>query len=232
MSLFKRPGREAKVAGIRLVGIFVPWQAVALTLAVVVGLTSVAILRSGGSTVRVEQSSATGDSSTTTSEPTTTTSTEPPTTMTTDLPARVVYIEKRVDDVDKRVSVIEATTTTTTTVPVPTEPTVMRSYEWWWPYPHSNNGGRIVRFQADIYKPGLKIRFLYAVAGGAVQEFVAEFDNPRVLRPEDASLKTKPEQAVYIFSADEVDDLPSNEAYFEGIVGWEWDGGSKKGPAA
>lgn len=242
MSLFEKSARrEAKVAGIRLVGIFVPWQAVALTLAVVMGLTSVALLRSGSSTVRVEQSAATNEtSSTTTTEPPTTTTTEPPTTTTTaDLPARVVYIEKRVDEVDKRVAVIEATTTTTTTVPPPpTEPTVTRGYEYWTNIGEQSSsdnsgygGARIIRFATDVYKPGLKVRFLYLVKGG-VQEFVADFDHPHV-PPENASLDSGPKDAVYVFSSSEVDNFwPNNDAYFKGIVGWEWDGGSKRGPAA
>ena len=90
-----RKRRETRFAGIRLVGIFVPWQAVALTLGLVVALTAVAVLRgSNGGTVRVEQASAdttlsdaaTSSSTTTTTAPPSTTTTAP-TTTTTAVPA-------------------------------------------------------------------------------------------------------------------------------------------------
>src|SRR5437867_1287180 len=51
--------RETRFGGVRFVGIFVPWQAVALTLAVVVGLTAFATTRgSDPGKVRVEQASS------------------------------------------------------------------------------------------------------------------------------------------------------------------------------
>jgi len=82
--------RETRHGGIRFVGIFVPWQAVALTLALLVGVTAVAASRdSGPGAVRVEQASsdATADevpsSTTTTDVQPATTTTEAPVTTTT-----------------------------------------------------------------------------------------------------------------------------------------------------
>jgi hypothetical protein len=82
--------RETRFAGLRLVGIFVPWQAVALTLAVVVtlaGLAAVRFAQRGDVSVHLSSASAedlngsstttTAPSTTTTSAPETTTSTEP-----------------------------------------------------------------------------------------------------------------------------------------------------------
>ena len=80
----KRSGRldERRSGGVRFVGIFVPWQAVAFTLTVVVVLT--ALVSRGGSdpdTVRVEQTASEApagqDSTTSTIAPSTTSSTTP-----------------------------------------------------------------------------------------------------------------------------------------------------------
>jgi hypothetical protein len=59
--------REGRLGGVRLVGIFVPWQAVALTLAVVVGTTALAVGRwTAGGEARVHLAAAEESTSTTT----------------------------------------------------------------------------------------------------------------------------------------------------------------------
>src|SRR5207248_10162786 len=60
------PRRERRFGGVRLVGIFVPWQAVALTLGLVVALTGLAVGRwTAGGETRVHLSAADETTSTT-----------------------------------------------------------------------------------------------------------------------------------------------------------------------
>ena len=115
-------GGMQEAAGVRLVGIFVPWQAVALTLAVVVALAGLATIRwvgGGSSTVHL---AATGESTTTTTAldaPTTTAAAETTTTTaaaTTTTRAVVVPTPKPT-----------APPSTTTTVPAPATCAVIRS---------------------------------------------------------------------------------------------------------
>jgi hypothetical protein len=78
-----RQRREGKLGGVRLVGVFVPWQGMALILAVVIGLTAIVTLRaSDDGVVRVEQTAseaAVAETTVTTRVPSTTTSTVAPT---------------------------------------------------------------------------------------------------------------------------------------------------------
>ena len=111
--------REGRLGGVRLVGIFVPWQAVALTLVVVVGITALAV---GGwtapSDTRVHLTAADDPTTTTTvpvtstTEASTTTTTAPATSTTTGAPA---------------VPPAPRPTTTTTTTAPPATCAVIRS---------------------------------------------------------------------------------------------------------
>jgi hypothetical protein len=119
--------REGRFAGVRLVGIFVPWQAVALTLAVVVALAGLTGVRlTGGGETRVELTSA-DDSTTTTTVPvesTTTTSVVPDTTTSTAAQAAPATTSTTGP---VKVAAPKASTTTTTTVPAPATCAVIRS---------------------------------------------------------------------------------------------------------
>jgi hypothetical protein len=111
--------REGRLGGVRLVGIFVPWQAVALTLAVVVGMTALAVGRWTGGETQVHLTSADGSTTTTTAA---VTSTPEASTTTTAGPAPSTTTAAPVVPAAPR-----PTTTTSTTAPAPSTCAVIRS---------------------------------------------------------------------------------------------------------
>ena len=122
---------ERRAGGVRLVGIFVPWQAVALTLTLVVVLT-VLVSREGSDPgiVRIEQTASQAqagqDSTTSTTDPATTTSTtpaaDPTSTSTTASPISIPASSSSSTTTTTR-PVSTSTTATTTPVAVPTPTT-------------------------------------------------------------------------------------------------------------
>jgi hypothetical protein len=114
--------RDRRLGGVRLVGIFVPWQAVALTLAVVVALTGLAVGRwTAAGEARVHLAAT--DESTTSTAPaeSTTTATELSTTTTT------AAASTTTSTVAKATTVTTVKPTTTTTVPPPATCAVIHS---------------------------------------------------------------------------------------------------------
>ncbi|MGH9036136.1 MAG: hypothetical protein ACRD0O_10255, partial [Acidimicrobiia bacterium] len=63
----------------------------------------------------------------------------------------------------------------------------------------------------DILKPGLTVRYLIRTVDGAT-EYTATFDNGRM------AIGTVPMDRL---------DLSTGWHFFQRIIGWEWDGGSK-----
>ena len=115
-----RRGRESRFAGLRLVGIFVPWQAVALTLAVVVALAGLAGARwAGGGKTRVDLASAGEATTSTTGAVESTTTTTSATTTTAETPTSTTGPAKA--------TAPKPTSTTTTMAPPPATCAVMRS---------------------------------------------------------------------------------------------------------
>jgi hypothetical protein len=91
--------------------------------------------------------------------------------------------------------------------------------------------GRWIYFKTDVVVPDLKVHFLFRVKSGAVEQFTAVFGHPRLL-PEYQPGPSDPSLALYEFTYPEVGNSSVNpyNDYFQGIVGWEWNGGSRQAP--
>lgn len=122
-----------------------------------------------------------------------------------------------------------STVLTTTTLPaapkIPTVRVVREVFEGAW---------RRVYFTTDVAAPNLKVHFLFRVKSGAVEQFTAVFGQPRVLPEYESSTAHDPMSALYEFTTAEVgnSDINRYADYYQGMVGWEWDGGSRQAPAA